>query len=414
MKTTLMIIALGLVAGSAAAAQVAPEATGPGGLQATNRFHYALRYSEAAQFGGGSGSSQSGAVSGSIDYIGSNERYPLTLDYVGGYNFNISGTPYASGQFDRLFISQAFTNRKWKFVASDNVSYLPESPTVGFSGIPGIGEPIGTPSPAPPSSTQSILTLNTHAVDNNAYGQFSGFLTAKTTVQAGGGAEILRYPNGDGLDTDAYTANAGILQHLNGRDSISGNYTFTTYNYPGSAVSFGSSAVLVGYRHLWTRNLVTDIEAGPEWISSTVPTVVPSSTDIGVNASASYQLHFSSANVAYTRGANGGGGYLYGGQYDNVQGNLSHDFSQNLTIGLTGGDLRTSGLSSNGVTNAEFGGAQGTYRIGRDFIVFASYTAFTQNSSSSLPSNTLNQLDQGIAFGIGYSPRIGHLQAVNR
>jgi hypothetical protein len=59
----------------------------------------------------------------------------------------------------------------------------------------------------------------------------------------------------------------------------------------------------------------------------------------------------------------------------------------------------------NGVINAKYGGAQATRKLGRYLTVFASYSAIDQSSSSSLPINVLNQLEQVIGFGIGYSPR---------
>ena len=68
--------------------------------------------------------------------------------------------------------------------------------------------------------------------------------------------------------------------------------------------------------------------------------------------------------------------------------------------------MRTSGLGNQGgVTNAKFGGAQATRRLGRYLTAFANYTATDQSTSSLLPANTLSGLQQVVGFGIGYSPR---------
>ena len=67
--------------------------------------------------------------------------------------------------------------------------------------------------------------------------------------------------------------------------------------------------------------------------------------------------------------------------------------------------MRTAGLSNNGVTSGEYGGAQATRKLGRYFNVFASYTAIDQSSSLLNVPNVLNTLWQTIGFGIGYSPR---------
>jgi hypothetical protein len=83
---------------------------------------------------------------------------------------------------------------------------------------------------------------------------------------------------------------------------------------------------------------------------------------------------------------------------------VSHQYGLNWTIGLTGGFQRTAGLNNNGVTEAVFGAAEGTWRIARNMIVFANYTADDQWSTSTLPTNSLNLLLNTIGFGIGYSP----------
>ncbi len=131
-------------------------------------------------------------------------RHPTNFQYSGGYSWNFTGQSYGSGFFQHLFLGQGFNWRKWKIQLSDDASYAPQTPVIGFSGIPGIGEPIGTTSPAPPSS-QTILALNTHEVDNALRGNISHNLSASTSVSGGGSYELLRFPNNDGLNTDNVT-----------------------------------------------------------------------------------------------------------------------------------------------------------------------------------------------------------------
>jgi hypothetical protein len=87
-----------------------------------------------------------------------------------------------------------------------------------------------------------------------------------------------------------------------------------------------------------------------------------------------------------------------------------HQFGLNSTVGLTGGYMRTAGLSNNGVTNSKFGEGQFTQQIGRRLIVFASYSGTDQTSTSNLPTNALGQLLQTVSFGVGYSPRETHIR----
>ena len=79
-------------------------------------------------------------------------------------------------------------------------------------------------------------------------------------------------------------------------------------------------------------------------------------------------------------------------------------------MGLTGSYMRTADLSGSGVTNGKYAGAQAGRRLGRDFNVYANYTAMDQSSSSTLSAGVLRGLTQIIGFGIGYSPRGIHLK----
>jgi hypothetical protein len=72
--------------------------------------------------------------------------------------------------------------------------------------------------------------------------------------------------------------------------------------------------------------------------------------------------------------------------------------------------VRTSGLIGNYTTNAKNGEVQATWRLGRYFNIFASYTAADQSSSIVNSATILNGLDQSLSFGIGYSPREVHLR----
>ena len=410
MKPTFKILAFFFTVCASVHAQVVPAATGPRNVPVVGNLHYALRYSQSDQMSNTFPDMQTVAASGSLEYSNSNERLPFIMDYAGGYTWTISGPSYESGLFQHLFLSQGINWRRWKLLLNDDVSYLPESPITGFSGIPGTGEPIGVPNPTP-SSSQSILTLNTHVVDNIASGEIEHSLNYATTFSGGGGSEILRYPNDDGLNTNSKTGNATLKWRLNARNSLLANYVFTEYDYPDHFnINFLTNTALFGLQHQWSRNLTTIVSAGPQWISSSDQGVVPTSRNVSVIASVNYKLRFTSADASYTRGTNGGAGYLVGGEVDSVQGDLLHQFGMNTTIGFAGGYQRTTGLNSNGVTNSIYGGAQATRRIGRNVIVFANYTGIDQTSTSNLPTNALGQLMQVIGFGIGYSPRDPHLR----
>jgi hypothetical protein len=409
MKAPCKALAFLFIACAAAHAQVVPAATGPRGLPLAGTLHYAFRYSQTAEFGTSLGDWQTATPSASLDYTNGNERLPFSLTYGGGYTWTINGPSYSTGLFQRLSLSQGIDWRKWNVLVSDDVSYRPQAPTTGFSGIPGTGEPIGGSGSGPPSS-QSILTLNTHVLNNDVNGEIEHSLNYGTSFNVGGSSELLRFPDGNGRNTDTQMANAELAWRLNGRSSLSGTYQFSYFSYPDYGYTFVTNTGFLGYERDWSRKVTTNVSAGPQWTGSSSSTIIPSSIGIAANAVVNCQFRFASASLNYSRGINGGAGYLFGAESDRVNANFSRQFGKDLNVEINGSFRRTAGLQNNGVTNAKFGGGQARKRFGRYLSVFANYTAEDQSSSSKLPANTLGHLMQTVGFGIEYSPRDTHLK----
>jgi hypothetical protein len=101
---------------------------------------------------------------------------------------------------------------------------------------------------------------------------------------------------------------------------------------------------------------------------------------------------------------------MLGAETDDIDGNFTRKIGRSLNVELNGSYVRTSGLIGNYTTNAKNGEVQATWRLGRYFNIFASYTAADQSSSIVNSATILNGLDQSLSFGIGYSPREVHLR----
>lgn len=408
-KIRCTLIAILFMQLAVAHAQVAPAATGPGGPAPTGNFHYAFRYSQTAQFGSEMSDRQTSVPSVSLNYANDKQRHPFSLNYGGGYTWTLTGPAYSTGFFQHLVLSQGFEWRKWDARISDDVSYLPQAPVSGFSGIPGIGEPIGGPAPSTPA-TQTILTLDSPVVHNSANGDIQHSLNYGSSLSVGGGTDLLRYPDGNGLDTNTQRANAGVNWRLNARNSASFDYRFSQFSYPGYGLSFVTNTGFLGFQRTWNKKVTSDLSAGPQWTSGSQGSGIPSSLGVAVNAAVDYQFRSVSAGLNYNRGTNGGSGYQFGSESDAVTANFSRHFGRDLNVGAAGGYRHTTGLQNNDTINSEYGGVQASRRIGRFISVFANYTAMNQSSSATLPAGALDQLMHVIGFGIEYSPRETHLK----
>lgn len=419
MKTTSKLVLLAFSYSCVTYAQVSPAATGPSEQPISSRLNYAVRYSQNAQLNSYNPDLQMSTVSGSLNYTNAKEHLPFLANYAGGYTWTLSGPDYETGVFQHMFLSQGIISHRWKLNVSDNISYLPSSPTTGFSGIPGTGEPIGVKNPGSQTG-QTILTLNTHFIDNFASGTLERALSFATTVSASGGSEILRYTDSNGLDSNTLTAGGMISRRLTARNVLFGKYSYADFSYPSYVLAFTANTAVVGFQRQWTKNLTTVTSGGPEWIISSATSIVPTTTTFTANVAATYTLRHTSTSLSYNHGTNSGSGYLLGAEIDTVEGDFSHTAGANWTFGALVGYERTSGLSNNGTTNVIingvqvsnngstngiYGGAQATRRVGRNLIFFANYTGINQSSNSALPGNVVNALRQTIGFGFGYSSR---------
>jgi hypothetical protein len=416
MKARHAFLAILITVSATARAQVAPAATGPGGLAVSGTLHYDLRYTQTAQFyGGAGGDAVMSAASGDVTYANANAVHPLALTYSGGDMWYISGRSGSSEVYQHLLVSQGIIKRAWSFNISDDVSYMPQAPANGFSGIPGVGNLPGTPS----VPSQTILTLNTRSVNNMVSPNFSRSLDHATSLSVSGSYETLRYPDGNGMEINSVSAGPQISRRLNALNSISGQYSYSHISYPAySSFTMGTQSAMFGYQRTWSRRLTTSVSAGPQWVQSSNSNLpssvsrVPASTNLSVNASASYQAGRTSATLSYFQGVNGGSGVStqIGAHNQDLNASLSRPFGRNLSISATGAYMRTKGLNQAGVTNGEYGGVAATRQLGRYISVFANYTAIQQSSSSVLTANAISGLSQVIGFGIGYSPREIHFR----
>jgi hypothetical protein len=405
MKTKIITLTISCFLGSCAAfAQVDPSAIGVPGPQPGKGLVYAFRYGQTAQFAQQQDTLQTSSVSASLGYANKQQRLPFTMNYGGGYIWTISGPTYQNGQFHRMDLSQGIVFKRSTINLEDNVSYLPQSPTVGFAGIPGIGDIVGA-GPVTPSSSQSILTQSTHVLDNVASGDIEHSLNYATSVDVGGSYELLRFPDIAALEYDTVTGYAVLSRRLSGRNTVFGRAGYYLYSFTGTPISLSSGTVQLGFRRRWTRNLTSSISAGPQQLKSSTSLLIPTNLSYAVNATLNYQRRFSSFDGMYAHGVTGGSGYLYGGVVDTAIGDYYHQIGPKTQLGLTGGYNRTASLNNNGNTNSEYGGAQVTWRVAGNFILFANYSATNQTTTSSLSNTALNNLRHYVGFGFGLSSR---------
>jgi hypothetical protein len=430
MKIYFVALVFATVTATAACAQAAPAGSmsptvGPGLPSIDGVFHYALSGSEQVETGyNSSGASYSTSLSGDASYSSRSEARPFSMVYAGGI---LLGNQYGSSAttFQNFAVSQGLVKGAWLFDISDSVSYLPQSPTTGLSGIPGVGDlgsqPIQGPSTGPAGG---ILTNNSTNISNGLSGSIERRLTGLTSISGNGSWSILRFPDNDGLDNTQISGELGLNHRINARGTISGNVSYSTFSYgSGINLTVQTRGINGVFQRVLSRTLSVTASVGPQWISSSNGALIPSRVTVATNVGLVYGGRFTNAGLSYLRGVNGGSGVQPGALSDNFTASLGRSYGRDWMASLTANYTRTAGLLqpsalvvapdlgaalpyAGGSGNTAYGGAQVSRRLGNSFSAYASYNLQHQSIDSSLASqNAFSGLIQTFGIGITFSPR---------
>lgn len=427
---SMMFLALNAVAyGQAAPTVVTSPSTSPGLSWVDGTIHYALNASQIFQFGyyGAGNVTEATNFSGNVGYVSKSKRLPSTLLFAGGVLFgNQSGQRVTT--FQNVAASQGLITGRWIFGVSDSFSYLPQSPTTGWSGIQGVGDigsqPISGPAQGPAGG---VLTYAGGRISNSLGGDVERRLTGATSVSGSANWSVLRFlSNNNGLDSTQTTGQVGLNHRIDARNSASINAVYSAYDTTNNIylrqlgnVSFQTRGLNLQYQRLWTRALSMDASAGPQWINSADGAVIPSKLNFAANIGFNYLRKLTSIGVRYNRGVNSGSGVQAGALADSIMGSVGRPFGSNWMASVTGNYTHTTGLlvttptlngvvisNVRGVANTFYGGVQVTHGFTRALSGFASYSAQDQSLSSAFAGqNAFSGLSHVFAVGVTYAPK---------
>lgn len=412
--------------GQALPTAIAAPSAGPGLPSIDGIFHYSLRGSELLQTGyRGSGVSYSTVLSGDASYSSPSIVRPFSMVYSGGL---FLGNQYRSRvrTFQNFAVNQGLVHDLWSFDISDSVSYLPQAPTTGLSGIPGVGDIGSSPAQGPSGGPAGgVLTYNSTSVTNALTGSVSRRLTPLTSISGSGSWSILRYPEGTGLENTQVAGELGVNHQLDRRDTVSGSATYSTFSYgAGIDLSIQTEGINAAFSRILSHTLSMSASAGPMWISSSNSAFVPSNLTLASALSLSYAGESTNASLSYSRGVNGGSGVQPGAIADSVGFSAGRSYGRDWAASLaanythSGGLLKQTALIvgfpagqfpflyGGGNTNMAYGAAQLTRRISPSLSGYLSYNIQHQSIDNSLIfQNAFSGLSQTFGIGISFSPR---------
>jgi len=353
------------------------------------------------------------------------------MTFAGGVILpNQQGQDFSS--FWNLTASQGYIARHWIFNLSDTFSFLPQSPTTGLSGIPGVGDLGSTPVPGPVEGPAGgILSAAGNRYTNSLTGSVERQISHATSISGTGSWSVLNFldKNASGLDSTQISGMVAINQRLDSRSSASLDAVYSTFSYSGKVFINGfaqpdieTRGLNLSYQRLLSKSLSVSVSAGPQWVSSSNSTVIPSNLNVAVSGGVTYSRGLTNVSVGYSRGVSAGSGVLSGALSDSVYGSLGHTYGRKWVASLTTGYSHSSGLTQLAAGNSlpvnltfdtVFGGAQVRRGFGPHYSGYVSYTV--QNQSSNFPlgaqniplaaQSALNGTNHTIGIGVTFTPR---------
>lgn len=423
------------VLASAQSAPTSSEAVGgtpsiSGALATAGQLTYSLSVSGSAITGynGVNGVSDSINVAGNAAYVSASERHPTSFIYSGGYLFGTNGQP--STAFQNFGVSQVLSTRKWTFVASDIISFLPSTPAYGLAGVPGVGDYGSTPVAITQQATGAALTNYGQRINNLTSGSASYRLDQRNDIDLSGSYNFQHYLDGNGgftgtngnlltnnggINNNVLTAGAQFNHHLTAATTVGAIYSYSHSTYPSPyQLSFSSNAVLASVQHIFSPRLSFNASAGPQWTTGSNALLFPSRVSVTAQVSLLYTAGRNNYTLGYNRSTSTGSGVVLGAEVGTLNLSGQRRFSPTWNGGVSAGYTRVNSLAtvpSLATSIDSFtAGLQANHQIGEHFSAFGSYALQYQSVGQlAATDNAFNGVAHVISVGVTYVPRPIHL-----
>ncbi len=428
-RTALSAVLLALVPraqGQAIPAGIAAAPQDPFLPALDGKVHYSLTASELVQFGyyGPGGTVETTALSGNVAYQSTSMVRPFSL--LASAGLLLGNQPGLNGvsSYENVSVSQGLVTRSWVFNLSDSLSFLPESPTTGLSGVPGTGDlgvvPIQGPANGPGGG---ILSYAGRQIANTLSGSGERRLDHATSLSGSASWSVLQFPNSStsgGFNSSQVSGTVAVNRRIDSRSSASLNAMYETISYSGAQVGLFAPDIEVrglnvSYQRRLTRSLSAAGSIGPQWVSSSDSRLIPSSLNLAATASLTYAHRDTNASVAYSRGVNAGSGVLPGVNSDSISGGIGRSYGRDWVTSASGSYVRSSGLTQvqagagapvNATYDTAYAGVQVTRRINQPLSAYASYNVQHQSSNGLSGAQTpFSGTSHTIGVGITFTPR---------
>jgi hypothetical protein len=354
---------------------------------------------------------------GSISVMQAKAHSQLAANYSGGGYFSSDKTE-GSGFLHQFELQETMQWQRWQFAILDQFSYLPET-AFGFGvgtgiAIPGVGGSLGVPLPSLQDSYQlyqSVFTSAGTRYTNSLTGQAVYRINGRTSVNLAGSYGILRFVEGESINSNDTIFRVGYNYALSRRDTIGIFYRFTEYRYQGTRQTLNDQVVAGAYGRKITGRLAMQLFGGPELTTLGIPIASVNHPIGGLGgATLSYATGVNHLGFTFTHGVTSGSGVFAGASTNQIQAELERPLSRSWHGRFNFGYARNASFAEAGVSsqafNSSYVGISVAHPINHDADVTAAYAVQFQSSNPSFCSIaaacTTTYVDHRITLGFSW------------
>jgi len=269
----------------------------------------------------------------SLNIFSSHSQF--ALNYSGGGSVTNSNS-VPDGYYHNLNTSQSFTWKRWTLAFLDEFSYLPQS-TFGFGGVsnlgsPGVGGVLGSIVPGLQTNyslAQSLFSSTDPRFNNSAVVQTEYALTARSSLTTTASYGILRFTQGNSIETNDEIFSLGYNYQVTKNDTIGAVYRFTNYRFLGDPQALNDHVANLAYGRKITGRLALQLFGGPEINTFRHPIGTETErVSFSAGGLVTYAFRQGGLSITYNHGLSAGSGVLIGSVRDEVGSRFSFPISR--------------------------------------------------------------------------------------
>jgi hypothetical protein len=330
-------------------------------------------------------------LGGALQMARGNAKRLFSMSYLGSAQLS-SYDSNLNTQIHSLEITQAIKAGRWDFLFGDTLRYQPNaygaSAPLLYAGSNVVQQSGFRPEVTP---NDTVLSQQANQLTSTAVGQVSYGLSRTSVLTASASYGILRYLDGNFLDTQQFNASGGF-DHRIGRNTVGVGYTYSRFMYDDLAQNFATNTVQLTFARRLLGRVTFAAGAGPTFTTTTIGSISNTNVDLSARASLQYANNRSTLDLSFSRAVTGGSGVTPGAVTNAISAGAERKLTRTISWSANGGYARNSSEASGTDFDTYYIATGVSHMVGRYMSISVGYRGQKQTSDSSFANLSTNSV----------------------